>query len=375
MDPRLVEYLTWFKENEKGMNHGNNLASSAVCETENAVFDLVKSQELTDRLIHDPWWHPALLRHLKRQYDITAGRRLVITNGASGAIWLVCQALIAPGDHVIVESPVYQPLLSVPTFLKAEISLLERKPDENYEIDKKGLEELLRRRPDTKLIVLSNLHNPSGHPLGEGVLDWLKGIVKQHGGHIKVLFDETFRDLISEKRDVAANLDECFISINTLSKAYGFATLRCGWIISSGETYAQIRDTYVLVENAGSPLTESLASLVVEHLDDYQKGSLKICAENHEIVRKFMEPLLIEKRIFGQIPTSGCLYFPRIAGMNDTEEFTRKLRDSWDLYVPPGRFFEAPAHIRIGFGGTAEDLTGKLDRLAAAIRSVTTPKG
>ena len=374
MDSRLVEYLTWFKENEKGMNARNNLASSAVFEPKNAILNLVTSQELSNRLnMHDPWWHPALLQHLRQQYHIAKGRELVITNGASGAIWLVCQALISPESHVIIESPVYQPLLSAPKFLTADISLLERKAEKNYEIDKDSLESLLR--PDTKLIVLTNLHNPSGNPVGDGVLSWLKEIVKQHGSSIKVLIDETFHDLVPGEREVAANLDECFISINTLSKAYGLAALRCGWIVSSQETYQKIRDTYVLVENAGSPITESLASLVIERLDSYRQRSLATCAENRKAVNEFMNPLLAEKRIFGQVPAYGCLYFPKIAGMENTEEFTRELRNYWDVYVAPGRFFGAPQHIRIGFGGDAEHLPGALERLADAIRSRTTPAG
>ena len=370
MDSGLVEYLTWFKEHEKGMNAHNNLASSAIVEPENAIRDLVTSQEFSNRLnMHDPWWHPTLLRYLRQEYHLAEGRELIITNGASGAIWLVFQALVSPGSHVIVETPVYQPLLSAPKFLDAEISLLERKPEKNYEIDSDKLKSLIR--PDTKLIVLTNLHNPSGHHLGDGGLDLLKGIVKQNGGKVKVLIDETFRDLTPEKRDMAANLDECFISINTLSKAYGLAVLRCGWIASSQDTYQKIRDTFVLVENSGSRLAESLASMVIERLDSHQQRSWAICAENRRIMSEFMDPLLAEKRISGQIPTYGCLYFPRIMGVHDTTEFTRKLRDSWDVYVVEGSFFEAPQHIRIGFGGDTKYLPDILKRLATAIRSQT----
>jgi aspartate/methionine/tyrosine aminotransferase len=311
------------------------------------------------------------LQQIKQQYHIAEGRELIITNGASGAIWLVFQTLISPGAHVIIESPVYQPLLSVAKFLLADISLLERRVENNYEIDKESLETLLR--PDTELIVLTNLHNPSGYPLGDDVLGWLKEMVHQRGRRVKVLIDETFRDLMPGNREVSANLDKCFISINTLSKAYGLATLRCGWIVSSQETYAKIRDTYVLVENAGSPLTESLASMVIEHLDQYQQRSWAICAENRKILSEFMNPLIAEGRIFGNIHDYGCLYFPRIAGMEDTEDFVRKLRESWDVYVVSGRFFGAPQHIRIGFGSDTKHLSGKLERLSEAIRSRTTP--
>ena len=372
MDSRLVEYLTWFKKHEKGMNARNNLASSAVFEPENAILDIVTSQEFSNRLnMHDPWWHPALLHYLRQAYHIAEGRELVITNGASGAIWLVFQALVSPGSHVIVETPVYQPLLSVPKFLNAEISLLERKPEVNYEIDRDGLESLLR--PDTKLIVLTNLHNPSGYPLSDGILNWLKGIVNQHGKELSILFDETFRDLLPGKREVAAYLDERFISINTLSKVYGLAAVRCGWIISSQESYEKIRDTFVLVENSGSPITESLASLAIERLDSYQQRAQMICKENYKIISEFMSPLLDEGRLFGKVPSYGCLYFPRIAGLSNTDEFTQVLRDSWDIYVVPGCYFGAPQHIRIGFGGDTKHLPDILKRFTVAIRSWIAP--
>ncbi len=163
-------------------------------------------------------------------------------------------------------------------------------------------------------------------------------------------------------------LDDHFISLNGLSKVYGLSMLRCGWILASPDVVNSIRKVQVIVENIGSPLTQALSSMVLDHADEYKKHSMQLLSRNRAIVQEILNPLLEEGLLSGKIPSDGCIFFPKIVGIDDTTAFTRKLAGQYQVYVAPGHFFGLPEHIRIGFGGASEELEIGLKLLANAIR-------
>ena len=77
---------------------------------------------------------------------------LLVTSGAISANFLVLYALVGKGDHVICHHPTYQQLYSVPASFGAEVDLWRSKPEDDWQLDIKDLENLLR--PTTKLIIL-----------------------------------------------------------------------------------------------------------------------------------------------------------------------------------------------------------------------------
>jgi aspartate/methionine/tyrosine aminotransferase len=66
-------------------------------------------------------------------------------------------------------------------------------------------------------------------------------------------------------------------------------------------------------------------------------------------------------------PAGGTVVFPRIRGVGDADAFARRLLADRGTAVVPGRFFEAPAHFRLGFGGQTETLRQGLAALDAAL--------
>src|SRR5690606_3870140 len=115
--------------------------------------------------------------------------------------------------------------------------------------------------PRTRLIVLTNAHNPSGAHLGDEALRAIAAVAHRAG--VPVLVDEGYGDFVPapERSGPAARLDPCFISINGLTKVYGLHALRCGWIIASDTILRRLRPVYADLESGSSKLTHGIASL------------------------------------------------------------------------------------------------------------------
>jgi aspartate/methionine/tyrosine aminotransferase len=364
-----MTFIQWIKnmyEQTHGCTNCYNFLGSAVLAPMDLLLERVRSDEsVLARRLGEPsmWGHPTLMDVIAKKYGIADQSRILVTSGGSSAIYLIYRTLLAAGDHVIVESPCYDPFLTTAAAMQVKAIALRRvAPD--FQVDLAELESLIT--PQTKLIVLTNLHNPGGVFLETDVLRGVAMIA--HKYHVKVLVDEVFHDFVVEKQPSAATLDDHFISLNSLSKVYGVALLRCGWILAAPDVIESIRAVQIMVENVGSVLTQALASMVLEHADDYRKYWSSHRARNRQIVQETLYPLLQEGLLVGNIPADSCIFFPQIVGTDDTTAFTEKLADHDQVYVVPGHFFGLPAHVRIGFGGATEELEIGLQRLVSAIR-------
>lgn len=363
-----TNYLYWFKDLYQDLCHRDDifsLLSSNVSEPTAFLQELVETSH--SRLAElmatsNEWGHPALLKAIARRQGL-APENITLANGASNAITLVCQALLKKGDRVVIEHPVYQPLELVPSSMGAEVVRMERRSPE-FGIDHGQLASLIDKK--TKLIILTNLHNPSTSYLQKQELLQIAGIAKKASPEIRILIDEIYGDLVPEGFPYAAALDDGFVTISSLSKAYGLSLLRCGWIAADEKTSARIRKQWAMTEGCGSRILESISALVFENLDQFLKRSLGVAGANRKIALEILSPLIEQGILSGPIPHYGCIYFPRI---KNAEKMVEILRKKHNIYVVPGSFFGAPENIRIGFGGEAEIVSRNLEKFAGVLQS------
>lgn len=365
----ITDYLTWARHIDGWLaEHPDvaNLFGSAVYEPGDMLRDdlqRARQSDFRDRLdAPTAWGHPRLLEAITAHYHLPGSDHVLITSGASMAFLLVCQALLRPGDHVIVETPHYQPFSNVLHALGVTISWLPRTGDA-FLIDPAQLESLLQ--PQTRLIVLTNLHNPGGAVLDEMTLRSVAALASQHNLH--VVIDEVYRDFVAGDRQTAAQGSPSLIAINSLTKAYGLGVLRCGWIAADADVIERIKPAHVLFDNSGSRLTQAIATVVLDNLDRYRQRALDIVAENRRLVTAAFDHLVSSERITGQVPAHGCITFPRVVDVAETDALARALREQHGVIVVPGRFFNAPGHIRLSFGGRPAGVQRGLERLVAAL--------
>ena len=307
-----------------------------------------------------PYGYEPLLQAIAARAGTVPGN-VVIAAGVSQAIFLTAAALLEPGDHVLVERPAYEPLLSVPRVLGAEISRIERRFEDGYKIDPDRLAESLT--PRTKLILLTNLHNPSGTFLAREEIGALAAVAGRVGAH--VFIDEVYLEFMpGPKGGTAYGMADNIIAAGSLTKAYGLAGLRCGWILTPPPLVPLFRHAvdHIFVENVF--MAEQIAARIFPRLAALRLRNQAIIGPNHARVAAFMAG---EPRLEWVEPYGGIIAFPRLKSSGSGDELARLLKERHQTSVVPGRFFEESRHFRLGFGAPPEILESGLKAVGRAL--------
>ena len=301
--------------------------------------------------------YPPLREAIAGRYGV-GPERVVAADGTSMANFLAMAALISPGDEVLIEQPTYELLIGVASFLGATITRFERKASDGFRLDPDQVASMLT--PQTRLIVLTNLHNPSSVLAGDAELRALGELARRVGA--RVLIDEVYLDSAVPPRRSAVHLGPEFVCTNSLTKVYGLSGLRCGWILAEpdlAERMWRLNDLFGV--NQAHP-AERLACIAFEHIDEVIGDTPAMLAHNRDLWNSFVAA----RGDLACLPAEhGITAFPRWGG--DTERLNALLTSKYDTAVVPGRWFEMPEHFRVGFYLPAADFGEALDRLGAAL--------
>jgi aspartate/methionine/tyrosine aminotransferase len=280
--------------------------------------------------------------------------------GVSLANHLALAAALEPGDEVLIEQPAYELLVSTASFLGLKIKRFQRRFEDGFQLDLGRLEQEVSAR--TRMIVLTNLHNPSSVLLDDTTLRGVGAIARRAGA--MVLVDEVYLDAAFERAPSSAFLlgDE-FITTNSLTKVYGLSGLRCGWVLARPELVERMWRLQDLFGVIPAHPAERLSVLALAHLDRIRARYQALLAAN----RRLLEAFLDSRSDLRAVPTeSGTTVFPRVLA-GRVEELCHLLRHKYETTVVPGRFFDMPDHIRIGICGETASVAGGLERLGAAL--------
>ena len=308
--------------------------------------------------------NPDVVNSLASRYEV-APERILTTTGATSALSIIYRAYLKPGDHILVETPGFDLFGDIGRALGAKVDPFNRRGDD-FAIDEFELASQIR--PNTKLIVLSDLHNPSGMLLEPEVLARLARLAGQHGARLVV--DEVYGDYAGPNRvRTAAHISPNIIAVSSLTKMYGLSTLRCGWIIAAEENLWPIREWSDHFEFGVSKLSHAVAALVLEDSDRFAGYAKAVLDKARPILDAHVGQLRADGLVAGELPDFGCIFFPRLIGIANTIEFSEWLADRYGIIVAPGEFFGAPGHVRIGFAHAPEVLEFGLSRLREGLQA------
>jgi aspartate/methionine/tyrosine aminotransferase len=348
------DYMHWAKTNSQARF---NLATSGFRDLKlsELKFD-VNDLEITTEY---GYGYPPLKNAIAKLLDVKS-EQVVTAAGTSFANHLAMAAIVNPGDEVLIEQPTYDPLLSVARYLGADVKRFSRRFENGFQIDLHELKQKVSTR--TKLIVLTNLHNPSGVLCGEEIVKEIGAIAKRVG--CRVLIDEVYLETFFSRRPrTASHFCAEFIVTSSLTKAFGLSGLRCGWIIAD----EQLANRMWLLNDlfAASPVhvAERLSVAAIDQLGRIAEDVNRILETNRGLLNDFLDSRSDLESIK---PEFGTIAFPRVKYGNGMD-FCQLLREKYETSVVPGSFFEMPEHFRVGLGGETKTLKEGLERLGQAL--------
>jgi aspartate/methionine/tyrosine aminotransferase len=281
---------------------------------------------------------------------------IVAAAGTSMANHLAMAASVDPGDEVLLEHPSYELLVSAALYLGANIKRFARTEESGYALDPDAVRRELT--PRTRLIVLTNLHNPSSALAPELALRQIGDLARSVGA--RVLVDEVYLDAMYENTPRSAyHLGAEFVTTNSLTKVYGLSGLRCGWITAEPDLARRMWRLNDLFGSIPAHPAELLSVAALENLDRIQDRARRVVEADRKLLTEFLDR---ESAVDAPRTPWGTTSFVRLRKGN-VDQYLDRLRNEFETTAVPGRFFEMPNHLRIGMGVDTEMFGEGLKRI------------
>ena len=288
---------------------------------------------------------------------------VVESAGTSMANHLAMAAIIEPGDEVLVEHPVYGPILDVAQYLQANVKRFPRTEENSWMVDPGEVRRCVT--PKTRLIVITNLHNPTSVLTPDSVLREIGDIARSIGA--LVLVDEVYLDAAYQGTPrTSFHLGPEFVVTSSLTKVYGVSGLRCGWIMAHPELAWKMRRLNDLYSATPVHPGELLSVAAFKHLDLLRERARRVVEADRKLLRDFLAQPTALSAVWTEWGTTSFMRLSRSRGSN-ADVFLERLRAQFETSAVPGRFFEMPDHFRIGMGVDTEMFAEGLNRISRAL--------
>ncbi len=282
--------------------------------------------------------HPLLREAIASLYTGVGAEDVIVFAAAQEPIFALTSVAIEPGDHVIAVVPSYQSLYEVARSRGAEVTLVPM--GEGWTLDVDAVRAALR--PDTKLIVLNAPNGPTGALPSEAELRELFELGP------RVFVDEVYRFIEHDPRDrLPAGVELGGVSLGVMSKAFGLAGLRIGWLATRD---AELRERivafkhYLTICSAGP--SELLATIALRAHDTVLARTRAIVDANLPVLDAFIAR---NERFSWVRPRAGTIGLIEMRG-GDTDALAAEVADREGVMILPASVFDWPANaFRVGY--------------------------
>jgi aspartate/methionine/tyrosine aminotransferase len=354
-----LAYIAWAKSLPPARI---NLARSGIDPCPAALLQLHKSDLVANLPVK--YGYAPLREAIARRYGVAPSHVFTVSGGASFANWLACAAALdgcGRRDEVIVERPTYEPLLRIPQAFDCRIRRLDRRFEDGYAIDLDRFAALVSSR--TRLAIVTNLHNPSGARIDASTLRTMARLLDRVGAWLIV--DEVYLECLFRQRPQSCvHAGANVITTNSLTKAYGLDGLRAGWILGPPQLVQRAARINDVMTNNGVAPGERMTLAGFRRQGALDRRAHAILDPNLARVRRFLGA---ESRLAAFVPEGGNVVFPRVPHGIDSDTLAALLARRYSTLVVPGKFFEAPRHIRISFGCRPARLSRGLANITRAL--------
>ncbi len=316
-----------------------------------------------------PLGRQELVDHLSEMYQVPQSH-ILLTNGCSEANWLAFLSSIKPGSNVLVEKPIYTPLIEIPKALGANVITIKRRyPAFRFDLDE--LDEKLSTGCD--LFIMQNLNNPTGRALLEPDLKEISHILEKHGTYS--LSDEVYRDFamnfsndgpVRAFPSLAEVYDKAMVS-SSVTKVYGAGGLMGGWLIGPKRMINRAKRLKIY----STPMVNHMANVM----------ALEVLRNSHKVLPPYFRSIRENEKLVSQWAAGrddvywsspdGCavgflMYEQDISSVDLSE----RLYDQSEVRVIPGEFFHQDRGFRISLAGVYSDLKEALLRIDNTLDSL-----
>ena len=292
---------------------------------------------------------PALRAEIAGLYNGVDPDEVMTFAGADEAIFLALNALLRPGDHAVVTWPAYQALHEVAYAAGAEVTFVPLDPAEGWTLDVDAFRRAIR--PTTRAVIVNFPHNPTGALPPRATFDAVAALAAEAGAHL--FSDEVYRYLEHDPARLlpaAVEVGGRAVSVGVMSKSFGLAGLRIGWLATKDRVLLErVATKREYLSSSNSAPSEILALIALRAREAVLARSRALLDENLATLDRFFARW---EGVFDWVrPEAGCVGFPRLHAALRVEELAERLVAEEGVLIVPGSIYDFPGnHFRLGFG-------------------------
>ena len=293
---------------------------------------------------------------------------VVVSAGAKMAIYNAIQAVINPGDEVVIPMPSWVSYSEMVKLAEGVVVPVDTKYEDRYCLTPEQLKKALTKK--TRMIILCSPNNPTGSVYSASELEALVAVLRDFPD-VFILSDEIYNALSYGVTPTSfsyfPDLAERLIIINGVSKAYAMTGYRIGWLMSKNEAFVsacirlqgqQVTCATMVAQKAAEAALTGTQECVEEMRDIFASRRKLICSLAAEIPGlKFHEP-------------QGAFYlFPDVSAWGTGNEVAERLLEEAHVAVVSGSAFGCPSCIRLSYAISEEEIRKAMSRIAVLLNN------
>jgi aspartate/methionine/tyrosine aminotransferase len=354
-----MQIFKWLRETARG-DIKINMAGSGIPSVTPRELKL----GIDDFLIYDTLnadkHYPRLREMLAERYRVPFDS-IALSPAASGANFMVPAALLSRDDEVLSEQPYYEPQWRSAQAVCAKVNFFKRRPEENFAINPEVVKKAMT--PKTRLVIVSNLHNPSMQFAGADELAAVAAIAAKNKAYL--LVDEVYRELLfDEIPETAAKIGDNVVVTTSLSKALGLGGLRLGWALGAPGV---IREVWKILDYMSVIVPTPCAHIIMHAL----KNEKMLHARSLGIIEGKIDILRGWAKSRGDVqmfePRAGANALVKMPRGVDTMKLCNRLAKEKGVMVDPGELFGIPGFVRISLMEKPAAIKAGLEALDALL--------
>lgn len=292
-------------------------------------------------------------------------KECIVCVGGKHAIFNLTQALVEPGDEVIIPVPYWVTYKDVVNYAGGKCVFVNTDEDQGFALKASMVEKAIT--PKTRMIILNSPSNPSGAIFKRSEMERIVAVAKDKG--IWVMTDECYHRFLYEgaPHSLAAlpGVKDTVIVAGSLSKTYAMTGWRIGFILGPA---AVVSAAAKLQSHSTSNPTSIAQKAAVEALRGPQDSVGEMLAEYKKRRDYVIGRLRAMKGVTAQMPQGAFYAYPNVSaaytnGITNSLQFAEKLLAEEFVAVVPGEAFGTNEHIRISYATSMKELERGLNRI------------
>ena len=310
----------------------------------------------------DPKLRAAVAAHEQKHGLCYAPEEVILTAGATEALFVALFGVLRPGDEIIIPTPAFLLYEQQAALCRAKAVMMDTTAD-GFQLRRETLEKAVS--PHTRAILLNSPNNPTGTVYDRESLDCVYQLAEKY--HIMVICDDVYRDLVYTDRYQSfaafSELKEQVLCIGSFSKPYAMTGWRMGYLLcdrSMAEPLGLLHQ-YLTVSTPSLFQKPCLAALETE---------VAPMREIYRCRRDLAAAAVTEMGLPLCVPEGAFYLFPSIQNYtSDDAAFCKGAIEKAGVALTPGSCFGAPGHVRISYACDEDTLKTGLNRLSNYLKT------